>query len=358
MSLRGATPWLGVKTLILKPSSLGDVVHALPVLRLLKRHNPDNQVYWWISAELKPLLDHDPDLSGLFLFHRHGWARPHYWVEFLRTIRQLRSCRFDWAIDLQGLARSSLISWLAQPRLNVGVEDWREGAPGLYDVVVPRPSFETHAIDWYLETLKVLQVPVHWDFVWMPASPQTLQAFRSKWKVGSGRWIALNPGARWNNKRWPGPHFAEVVRRLARAHPELQFVILGASGDRALGKLIARAAPSRCLDLTGKTSLPELVEWIRASDLLLSNDTGPMHIADALGKPVVSVFGPTEPRRTGPYYQRDGVVRIDLPCAPCLKPHCSLRPPLQCLLAITPEMVCAKIEERLALNNRPQRCVD
>jgi heptosyltransferase I len=81
------------------------------------------------------------------------------------------------------------------------------------------------------------------------------------------------------------------------------------------------------------------VEWIRLSELMISNDTGPMHVAAALGKPVVAIFGPTEPRRTGPYGQLQNVVRIDLPCAPCLKSHCTYAKPMECLRAIPPETV-------------------
>jgi heptosyltransferase I len=336
-----------LKILILKPSSLGDVVQALPVLRLIKAQNPRHEIYWWILADLAPVLENDPDLTGRFLFQRKGWARPHYWGEVLRTLREIRSLHFDWVIDLQGLARSSVFCWLAQGRLSVGVEDWREGAPGLYDVVVPRPSFTTHAVDWYLQVLKALDVPVHWDFDWMPARPQALQAFNARWKLGVGRWMVINPGARWTNKRWPVQSFVEVARRLATRYPDLRFAILGAPDDRPLGEAIARVDRKRCLDLTGQTSLSELIEWIRLSHLVLSNDTGPMHIAAALGKPVVSLFGPTEPRRTGPYRQADRVLRVDLPCAPCLKPRCVHEQPLACLHAITPESVCAKISQLL-----------
>ena len=114
---------------------------------------------------------------------------------------------------------------------------------------------------------------------------------------------------------------------------------MGSAEDNAAGAAIAQAAPQQCLDLTGKISLPEMIEWIRLGDLMISNDTGPMHVAAALGKPVVGIFGPTEPRRTGPYGQLQNVIRIDLPCAPCLKSRCHYSKPMECLRAILPEMV-------------------
>jgi heptosyltransferase I len=336
-----------LKILILKPSSLGDVVQALPVLRLLKAHNPRHQIYWWIAAELASLLQEDPDLTGFFVFQRQRWSSPWHWGELLASIRDVQSHHFDWVIDLQGLARSSLFCWLARGNLTVGLEDWREGAPGLYDAVVPRPSYHTHAVDWYLQVLHVLKVPVHWDFVWIPPCPEIQQALQARWHLGSSRWMIVNPGARWLNKRWPAEYFAKVVREVARTYSDLRFAIVGAPGDRPLGAIIAASAPARCLDLTGRTTLPELIEWIRAGQVVLSNDTGPMHIAAALGKPVISLFGPTEPNRTGPYGQNSRVLSAGLSCAPCLKPRCRQPKPMECLHAITPETVCAALRQTL-----------
>ena len=119
-----------MKILILKPSSLGDVVQALPVLRLLKRHLPQSEIYWWIDSTLRSLLEGDSDLSGLFLFERCRWASPRHWHEMLASIRQMRAMKFDWAIDLQSLARSGLFAWLANGDLTIGLDDTREGARG------------------------------------------------------------------------------------------------------------------------------------------------------------------------------------------------------------------------------------
>jgi ADP-heptose:LPS heptosyltransferase len=142
--------------------------------------------------------------------------------------------------------------------------------------------------------------------------------------------------------------FAELLRRLAEAHPDLSFAVLGGSDDRRLGEAIVRAAPGRCLDLTGKLSLTEMVEWLRLSELMVTNDTGPMHVAAALGTPVVALFGPTEPRRTGPYGQLEHVLQLELPCAPCLKSRCRYFKPLECLSALSPTTVFDAVQKRLA----------
>jgi heptosyltransferase I len=134
---------------------------------------------------------------------------------------------------------------------------------------------------------------------------------------------------------------------LAARHPDCRFAILGGVEDVPLGDAIAKADPSRCLDLTGKLSLPEMVEWIRFGRLMVTNDTGPMHVAAALGKPIVALFGPTEPYRTGPYGQLANVFQLDLPCVPCMKSRCSISQTNQCLRSLRPEPVIAAVESRL-----------
>jgi lipopolysaccharide heptosyltransferase II len=333
-----------LKILILKPSSLGDVIQALPVLRLLKQHFPHSKIFWWIDSGLAPLLQGDPDLTDVVHFERRRWARPAHWPEMIRSVRWLRAQQFDLVIDLQCLARSGAFAWLARGKFLVGLDETREGANGFYDVAVPRKSFHTHAVDWYLSVLPVLGVPVHHNFEWLPERTEISAAVTTKWPIGDARWIALQPGARWMNKRWPVAHFAELVRQLAHQYPQTRFAILGGKDDHALGEAILPAAPDRCLNLCGATSLLEMIEWVRRCDLLITNDTGPMHVAAALGIPLIGLFGPTEPRRTGPYGQLENVLRLDLPCSPCLKSVCRLPETDKCLRALAPATVLARIQ--------------
>jgi lipopolysaccharide heptosyltransferase I len=337
-----------VKVLILKPSSLGDVVHALPVLRLLKRHRPDAEIHWWLDAGLVPLLEGDPDLTGVIPFQRRRWSAPRYWGELFDHVLELRRQRFDWVIDLQSLARSAIIAWLVNGRFTIGLDDAREGARGFYDVVVPRPGVNAHAVDWYLAVLPVLNVPVDWKFTWLPERASVAAAVRQKWPIAGERFIAIQPGARWANKRWPVEWYGRLVAELHRERPGIRFVIFGDASERSLGEVVAAAAPRACLDLTGRTTIPEMVEWLRLCEVLVTNDTGPMHVAAALGRPVIALFGPTEPGRTGPYGQIQSVVRrTDLPCVPCMKDWCAFERPLECLRGISCEQVLARVRQVL-----------
>jgi len=338
-----------LKILILKPSSLGDVIQALPVLRLLKQHLPACEIDWWIDSSLAPLLDGDPDLAQVVRFERQRWAGPRYWPEMFRSIAGLRAQQYDWVIDLQGLARSATFAWLANGKLLIGLDEPREGARGFYDLAAPRASFHTHAVDWYLAVLPRLGVPVHHGFTWLPERPAVAAAIQTKWNPAPARWIALQPGARWLNKRWPAERFAELARSLATEHSDVRFAVLGSQDDQPLAETVCRAAPERCVNLAGQASLPEMVEWLRRCDLMVTNDTGPMHVAAALGKPVVGVFGPTEPRRTGPYGQLARVVQHPLPCVPCLKSRCAWPQPMECLTAISARTVLNIVERELRL---------
>jgi lipopolysaccharide heptosyltransferase II len=344
-----------LKILILKPSSLGDVVQALPVLRLLKLHFRGAEIFWWIDAGLAPLLEGDPGLAGVVRFERKRWGKPQHWPEMLRSLRWLRAQNFDLVIDLQCLARSGAFAWLASGKFLVGLDDPREGAHGFYDLSVPRKTFHTHAVDWYLSVLPPLGVPVHKNFDWLPERPTIAADVKRKWfsepstfNLQPSTLILLQPGARWENKRWPVRQFSELVRLLAEKFPAARFAILGGGGDEPLGEIISRAAPERCLNLCGQTSLPEMVEWIRLCDVMVTNDTGPMHAAAALGKPLVALFGPTEPRRTGPYGQLENVLRVELPCSPCLSAHCTYARPNECLKAISSAMVFEGVQKQFA----------
>ncbi len=345
-----------MKILILKPSSLGDVIQALPVLRLLKLHFRNAEIFWWIDSALAPLLEDDPDLTGIVRFERKRWKSLRYWPEMARSIRWMREQKFDLVIDLQSLARSGAFAWLANGKFLVGLDDAREGAHGYYDIAVPRKSFHTHAVDWYLSVLPQIGVPIHNNFQWIPERQETATKVESIFKsklnpqsaICNSQLIVLQPGARWNNKRWPVENFSALVKLLAQKFPDARFAILGSADDKSLGEKISAAEPNRILNLCGETSLPEMIEWIRLCDLMITNDTGPMHVAAALGKPLVALFGPTEPRRTGPYGQLQNVLQIQLPCEPCMKSNCTWKNPIECLTTISPQTVFERAQKLIS----------
>lgn len=277
----------------------------------------------------------------------------------------MRARHFDWVIDLQGLFRSAVFAWLARGNMSIGLdnprEGGREGASGLYDRAIGA-SEESHAVNRYLSILPALGVPKHMNFQWLPKRPDVAATVISKWPDAAGnpqsasgrtRWIAIQPGARWSTKCWPAENFAELTRLFAQNIPDVRIAVMGSAADKARGEIISRVAPERVLNLCGKTTLPEMIEWLRLCSLMITNDTGPMHAAAALGVPVVALFGPTDQHSTGPYGQLENVMRIDLPCAPCFKSSCRWKNPMECLTAISPRMVFEFAEKKLARDTTP-----
>jgi heptosyltransferase-1 len=333
-----------LKILILKPSSLGDVIHAIPVLRLIKQAYPSSEIYWWISAELSSLLERDPDLTGLFLFYRKKSESPFFWPTLIRELRRMRRMGFTHVIDLQSLARSGITAWLANGEVTIGLDDPREGASTFYDVRVPRPSYETHAVDWYLQTLRYFNIKPHFRFDWLPHRPDA--ASKMKLAGVQENRIILNPGAKWENKRWPKEYFRELASSISKNFPRTQIVLLGGKSDYELTAGIRNGTDS-VLDLTGRTSLWEMIEVIRGAQLMVTNDTGPMHIGAALKTPLVPLFGPTNPARTGPYGQISRALQLNISCVPCMKAECHNPNQFECLRRLEPSLVMEEVERRL-----------
>ncbi len=325
-------------------------MQALPVARLIRAKYPKAEIHWWISSDLVPLLENDPDISLLYPFYRRRWAHPFYWMQMVHTWRRMRSKSYDLVLDLQGLARSGVVAWQARGKRTVGVEDRREGAMLFYDHAVARPGPQSHAVDWYLAVLRSVGIETDRPFEWLPIRQSIVDSLKQRWHFAEGgRWVALNPGARWANKRWPVQSFAGLAGSLARAHPHLRFMILGGPSESEAGLAIQKAVgdDDRCLDLTARTSLPELVEWLRLAAVLVTNDTGPMHIAAALGLPVIGLFGPTNPNRTGPFGQIPRSLKLELNCMPCMSSRCSNPVYQKCLKDLSPLVVKEAVEKIL-----------
>ncbi|HYH66717.1 MAG TPA: glycosyltransferase family 9 protein [Urbifossiella sp.] len=302
---------------LIKPSALGDVVHALPVLSALRRTFPAARITWVVNAAYEPLLAGHPDLTDTLPFDRgaarKGWrAAAAYSTRF---VAELRRRRFDLVLDLQGLLRSGLMTLATGARRRVGFANAREGARYAYTQRVKVPDADRiHAVDRYWRVAEAVgagdgpkrfHVPLRPDAVsW---ANDTLAAFpRPR--------IAVGVGARWVTKRWPPEHFAELLRR-AQARAGGSAVFVGGGDDTPMSQEAARGLAGPALDLTGKTSLPHLAAVLAACDVMLSNDTGPLHLAAALGRPCVAPYTCTRAAKHGPYGSPGGGVETTVPCA-------------------------------------------
>ncbi|RUL89534.1 glycosyltransferase family 9 protein [Tautonia sociabilis] len=336
---------------LIKPSALGDVVHALPVLSALKGRWPGASFSWVINRGLVGLVEGHPELDEVIPFDRAGAARGAAGLaRFGRFLAELRQRRFDLAIDLQGLFRSGLMAFATGARVRVGRRDAREGASAFYSHRVGSGSI--HAVDRLLDLASAFGADISRPRFGLPIREED-RRWASLELAGLPRpLLVLNPGARWVTKRWPPVHFAEVARRAAQAKGA-GIVVVGAAEDRPLTSEIVATldlAGVAALDLSGRTSLTGLAAVAAESDVFLSNDTGPLHLATAAGARVVAVFTCTDPAKTGPYGPGAIVLRTGIWCAGSCIRRCDR---MECMRELSPDRVWPAVCR--ALDDRPRR---
>ena len=312
------------RILIIKPSSLGDIVHALPVLHGLRKRYPHAQIDWLVASSFSSMLENQPDLNELVVFDRQRFRRvgrsPSVTAAFARFIKELRSRRYDLAIDLQGLFRTGFMAWASGANVRIGLHQVREAAWLFYNHRTAPTEHNTHAVDRYYGVAELLgfdDVPIRFQIT--IDEPLRLEA-RTLLDDCGGRngkgLIGVAPGARWDTKRWPADKFAALIDELHKGN-EVRCVLIGGPDDVALCRSISAACRVPPIDLAGRTSLRLLPAVVQQTDLVIGHDSGLMHLAIALDRPVVCLIGPTNPDRTGPYHRPQSIVRLDLPCAPC-----------------------------------------
>ena len=342
------------KILLIKPSSLGDCIHALPVLNALKKHLPQAEIFWLINSQYADLLANHQALGGLILFPRSFFRLRHLGPstarETYRLWRRLRAERFDLTIDLQGLFRSGMMSLASGARVRLGLSDARELAGVFYTHHVRLKPKDIHAVDRYLRVLDALGIsPSRPDFslgVDLPAVSRVRAMLARSGLADPEKFILVVPGARWQSKRWPAERFVAVIDRL-NEELSLPSVLAGSADEVQLCQHVAELARSRPLNLTGQTSLAQLMAVMSISRLVLGHDSGTIHLAHALGKPLVCIVGPTDPQRSGPYARADSIVTAEVPCAPCRRTVCSDN---KCMAMISPEDVFTKVQAGLSAN--------
>ena len=333
---------------LIKPSSLGDVVHALPLLASLRCHWPAAAISWVVNRGLRSLLDGHPDLDEVIPFDRDQ-VRPHprAIAAMGKFLHELRQRRFDVTIDLQGLFRSGVMTAATGAPVRVGLAAAREGAPLFYNVRVDAGSRETHAVDRLLRVAEVFGAETRAIPTAVAFASDDLRWARAALEAVPRPWVALNVGARWLTKQWPPASFAAVARR-AQADRGAGLILVGAPEDRPLVTAVrAGLAPGAVppLDLCGATTLPQLAALASLVDLFVSNDTGPLHLAAAAGAPCVGIYTCTSPTRTGPYGPKSVAVQSCVWCAPSYRKACDR---MECMAELTPGRVWDVADAHLA----------
>jgi lipopolysaccharide heptosyltransferase I len=293
------TPPASPRILIVRLSAIGDVLHGLPVLCALREALPQAFLAWVVEGRTADLLRPHKALDEIISLPR-GWLKSPGAVLGLR--RRLRKLSFDTAIDLQGLTKSAMAAWLSGARRRIGFDgkDGRELSRWLNNVLV-RPG-ATHVIDRNLELLGPLAIKhaqARFDLEISAADAATAQQMLRK-HAWSDRFCVINPGAGWKSKLWPADRFAAVARRLGRARRVHSLVVWAGDLERTWAEAIV-AASDGWSTAAPATSLGELAAIVKRAALCVSSDTGPLHLAVAVGTPSVGLFGPMPAERNGPY---------------------------------------------------------
>ncbi len=334
--------------LIIKPSSLGDVVSAVPVLRGLKRTFPQARVTWMLSTACMDILADDPDLDEIIPFERKKLGRmlynPRSMAALFSLLRQLKKLKFDWVIDLQGLLRSGIFARATKAPQRAGFRDTREKLAGLFYTRRIKTDAQ-HTVDRNIELARQLGIDATGDDLKLHISDKGRRfadETMAKHSLRPGRFVVCVPPTLWQTKLYPPRQWRKVIAELTR---NIRVVLLGGPGDVDICKASAEGAADGVVNLAGQTDLREMVGIIAAGGAVICSDSAASLIAPAVGVPAVAMLGPTRPERTGPYGENSAAVVADVPCRGCLKRSCSH---VTCMELIAPASVVDLAERMLA----------
>ena len=340
-----------MKILIIKLSAIGDVVQTLPALESIKNTYPDSEVTWVVEEAAAGILEGHPLIKTLLVSRRKSWIRtlknPFTLVRglgnIIRFIRELRSNRYDIAIDFQGLLKSGVLIGLARAKRKIGFDRTRELSYLFLNERLPAYDIEKHALERYLDVARYLGARDPSPNCTLPIEPE-VTAIREKIKNlnPEGRpLVVMNPVARWETKLWPESSFAGLADRIIQDKNAV-VIFTGSPDDRPVIDRITAMMNEKAVNWVGETTLKELAALASLADQFITTDTGPMHLAAAAGARVIALFGPTAPWRTGPYGPSHTVIRAGTECSPCFQRKCDQN--VKCMTGITVDEVMEKID--------------
>ncbi|MBI5212277.1 MAG: lipopolysaccharide heptosyltransferase II [Nitrospirae bacterium] len=323
---------------------IGDAVMTMPAIRALKKAYPESKVNLLVRPSVAPIFEKDPNIDGVML----------YGDEFsgifgkIKLAGKLRKGRFSKAFLFQNAFDAALISVLAGIRERIGYN--RDGRKFLLTKPLPFNSDDRklHHIDYYLNLLKASGIPADYSDPWIYLSIDERLSARTALSRLKRPILGINPGAAYGSaKRWLPERFAEVAEWFIKETGGSS-VIFGSRKEEHIAYEIDKRIPENKLLLAGETSLRELISLISECDVFLTNDSGPMHIAYAVGTPLIAIFGSTDPGLTGPAGNNNIAIKADLACSPCFERECKNRD-TRCMYAVTSEDVYFGIKEMLPL---------
>ncbi|MCJ7674204.1 MAG: lipopolysaccharide heptosyltransferase I, partial [Sedimentisphaerales bacterium] len=303
--------------LIIKPSSLGDIILTLPALSALRRSFPDAKISWLIRPEFAPLLDNHPHLDNIIPFDRKylgkAWYNPRAFAALLSLIHKLRRSKFDLVLDLQGLFRTASLAWLSGCKKRFGMTTAREFAHIFYTHKLAQDKSCIHLVDYYLKIAQAAgaaDLSVEFILNTDRAAADSVHRLLTEQKINPDNYAVIVPGSAHSDKCWPVERFAALAEKISSQFG-FSIVATGTKAEKSTIEALQRKTGVRLTNLAGLTNLRELTALIKSARLVVSNDTGPGHIAAALGVPVVLIFGRSNPARVAPYGRSHCVAAVE-----------------------------------------------
>jgi lipopolysaccharide heptosyltransferase I len=341
--------------LIVKMSSIGDVIHALPVASALRRHFPQAQISWLVAKRARDIVVGHPHLDRVLVVGGDAangdivlpnLAHPFQVAHIMQEIG------FDVAIDMQGLLRSGFFTLFSGAKVRIGYRSLKEAAFLLYNVLNDAPDRVQHVVERYLTFAGMLgapEKPVEFIIATSREHEERVDALLRESGIPAGaKLVALSPGSSWKSKTWPPERLGEVADYLSATYGYIP-VIVGAASDLPRAQAIIANAKGPLVDLTAKTSLKELAVLARRCQAWVGNDSGPTHLAAAVNVPIVAIYGPTDEKLLRPYGDQHEVIVAPVACRPCTKrsraEHCKH---VKCMTQIAPVQVCQALDRILA----------
>jgi lipopolysaccharide heptosyltransferase I len=338
---------------LLKPSSLGDIAQTLPVLAALRRRFPRAKISWVVNKSYASLLRPIPQLDEVIEFDRDSFRRQGFHavfpsVDFLKSLAQRR---FDLVIDLQGLFRSGAMAWATRATHRIGLASAREGSALFYTDVVDDLPLQQNAVERYWKVIEAFGMGESVKEFPLGLSIEERAWARSTLADLPRPILAIHAGARWATKRWPADRFAEAADASLAGSGSV--LLVGGPGDEPIAEEIKGRLHRTVRDLTGKTNLRQLVAILEQVDLLLTNDSGPMHLAAALGTPTVSLFTCTDPNRAAPFGAGHRHLQTTVACKASYLKQCSR---MDCMRDLTTDKLLPILQQSLDDCHAPVSC--
>ncbi|MFH2012912.1 MAG: glycosyltransferase family 9 protein [Pseudomonadota bacterium] len=344
-----------MEIMIVKLSAIGDVVHTLPSLEALRAAYPDSRITWLIEEDTEQIIRNHPSLDKVIVSKRKTWMKSilkpstclQTFDDIVSFVKELRRTKYDLVIDFQGLLKSGILTLLSGGKRRLGYDKTRELSYLFLNERIPPYDPDLHAVERYLNLTKYLGAEVKEPEFLIPFDERDVEyvkGFLSDNGVdGTKKIIAVNPASGWETKLWDLEKFSLLCDRII---DECHAVIVFTGGKDDLGMIDTLTSKMRntALNTAGRMNLKQLACLLSMAALMITTDTGPMHVASAMKTPVVAIFGPTAPWRTGPYGKGHTIIKSGVECSPCFKKKCDTK---KCMAEITVDEVFSLTAQKL-----------